>query len=87
MINYFDKVNNTFDCEKAYKFFIGEIGTTQISRMSDDEYLKFKTLCHLKRNNTILNLEEANKKKNSYLTKNHHLSEDEAKKINLLDLL
>lgn len=39
MFNYYNKENDTFKCQNAYSFYIGQIGTTQISRMTQDEYL------------------------------------------------
>lgn len=86
MRDYYNRVTHVFDCRRAYSFFVSKIGTTKISEMTDEQYLKFKVLSHLKRHNVFLTMEDAIKKKDYYLMMNHHLSKSEAQEINLLEL-
>lgn len=38
MLDYYDKKTNIFDCKRAYSYFTNKIGTTQISKMNQEEY-------------------------------------------------
>lgn len=86
MRDYYDELTGLFNCRKAYSYFISQIGTTKISEMTQEEYLKFEVLSYLKRHDVFLKIEDAINKKDYYLMINHHLSKDDAQKINLLEL-
>lgn len=83
---YFNSEVDCFDCKKAYSHFVGRIGTTMVSRMTDEEYKIFKTLCFLKKNYNYLKLNDVIEKKNKYLMKNFKMSFEDANEINILDL-
>ena len=44
MRDYYNEVTSMFNCRKAYSFFVSQIGTTKISEMTDEQYLKFKVI-------------------------------------------
>lgn len=71
MIKYYDSETKTFDCQKAYKYYVKKIGTDRPSKMTDEQIVVFELLCHLKRNANTISIDEVNSMKDYFLSSNY----------------